>query len=449
MTARLTRGRFLRVTAAAAALASSPAAGSATRKLSGTLRVIGIGVDQLDQIRKQAEKDLGFGVAFDVTGLGTVIETVLSDPARYDVLSGYHYLYSLLWPGGGLQPIDTRRINRWAQVSNLFKYGKVRPGDPRCSYGQGDAAFRCLYVDGSGRYPSSPLLLPGANTIVQWIDERTDKPHRGLPEPRHVDGVPGVFNADAIGYNARVLAKRPEGVSWAELVNARWRGRVALAGDHTIGFHDAALAAEAAGLMRFRDKGDMTRPEIDRLAKVLIGLKRRRHFRGFWEDYQRAIDLMASNEVVVESMWSTMVSQLQAKGFPVRYAAPPEGYRGWSGGLAISSAIKDPARLQAAYDYINWWHSGYAGAVVMRQGYYTAVQAPTRRFVDAAEWDFWIEGKPAARDLPDPYGDVAVRRGHVRDGGSFANRTCRYALWNTLQREHVYQGRRWQDFLSA
>jgi putative spermidine/putrescine transport system substrate-binding protein len=222
-----------------------------------------------------------------------------------------------------------------------------------------------------------------------------------------------------------------------------------LSGDHTIGFQDATLATEAAGVMRFRDKGKMTRPEIDRLAKVLIRLKRAGQFRGFWDDYQRGVDLMASNEVVVESMWSPMVSQLQAQRFPVRYAAPPEGYRGWSGGLAISSAIKDPARLQAAYDYINWWHSGYAGAVMMRQGYYTAVQAPSRRFVDAAEWDFWIEGRPAARNLPGPFGDISIRRGQVRDGGSFARRASRYAVWNTLQREHIYQGDRWQEFRTA
>ena len=146
---------------------------------------------------------------------------------------------------------------------------------------------------------------------------------------------------------------------------------------------------------------------------------------------------MRSGEVVVEPMWAFHVVALQRKGFPVRYAAPPEGFRGWSVGLAISSEITDPARLQAAYDYINWWHAGYAGAVMMRVGYYHAVQATSRRFVDPAEWDYWIGGKPAAKDLPGVFGDITIRKGQARDGGSFVRRVCRYASWNSIFREHV------------
>jgi putative spermidine/putrescine transport system substrate-binding protein len=137
------------------------------------------------------------------------------------------------------------------------------------------------------------------------------------------------------------------------------------------------------------------------------------------------------------------------KRFPVRYAAPPEGYRGWASAAAISSAVKDPARLQAAYDYINWGHGGFAGAATMRAGNYSAVQETSRGVVDPAEWDYWIEGKPAAKNLPGPFGDVTIRKGQVRDGGSFARRTCKYSSWNSLFREHAYQERRWHDFRTA
>jgi putative spermidine/putrescine transport system substrate-binding protein len=148
-------------------------------------------------------------------------------------------------------------------------------------------------------------------------------------------------------------------------------------------------------------------------------------------------------------MWALHVMELQRLGFPVRYAAPPEGLRGWSGALGISSAIEDPARLQAAYDYVNWWHAGFPGAQKMHAGLYTAVQSTSRRFVDPAEWDYWIEGKPAAKDIPGLFGDATIRRGQVRDGGSFAKRACRYASWNSVFRELRHQERRWQDFLTA
>jgi putative spermidine/putrescine transport system substrate-binding protein len=85
----------------------------------------------------------------------------------------------------------------------------------------------------------------------------------------------------------------------------------------------------------------------------------------------------------------------------------------------------------------------------MRIGYYNAVQSTTRRLVEPAEWDYWIEGKPAAKNLRDPFGNLAILKGQVREGGSFARRVCRYAVWNSVFREHAYQERRWHDFRTA
>ena len=438
--------------AALGALPSAATAGTEAKSaFTGTLHVLGIGYDQLDPIRKQAETDLGFKIAFDIGGSDAIAEQAIAKPASFDVLSSFYFDYDAIWPRGSMAPVDTHRITRWKEVSDLFKRGKIRPGDARCTYGQGDAPFRSMYVDDSGRYPVSSDKPAGVTTIVQWIDERTGKPYRGLQEPRYVNGVPGIFNLDAIGYNARVIARPPEKVSWAELLNPKWKGRVALIDSSHVGFQDAGNAAEALGLMRFRDKGDMTRREIDGLVKLLIRLKKRGHFYGFWKETEpgKPIDFMLSGEVVVESMWAAHATELQRQGFPVRYAAPPEGFRGWAGGLAISSAIKDPARLQAAYDYINWWHTGYPGAVMMRSGYYSAVQATSRSFVDSPEWDYWIDGKPAAKDLPGPFGDFTIRKGQVRDGGSFMRRACKYASWNSVFREQRYQERRWRDFRTA
>ena len=38
----------------------------------------------------------------------------------------------------------------------------------------------------------------------------------------------------------------------------------------TIGIFDAALAAEARGLMKFKDMGNMTREEVDTLSDILM-----------------------------------------------------------------------------------------------------------------------------------------------------------------------------------
>ena len=53
--------------------------------------------------------------------------------------------------------------------------------------------------------------------------------------------------------------------------------------------------------------------------------------------------------------------RLRAEGHDVEMIAPQNGYRGWFGGLALSQAIPDWS-LDAAYDYLNWWLTGPAGA---------------------------------------------------------------------------------------
>lgn len=331
-----------------------------------------------------------------------------------------------------------------------MKYGYVDPqtaAGQGCTYGDGDAPFRKLYVDPdqSGAWPSSPETPEALQgVIVQWVDETSGQTIGD--EPAYATGPPAVFSMDSLGYNADVIQKGPNEVSWAELFNPEHKGRVALLNDPGIGMQDAALAVKALGLMEFGSTGNMTREEIDGLIKILTD--RRDQFHSLWTTFDESVNLMAAGDVVIESMWSPAVALLVQQGKNIHYAAPPEGFRGWVGNLAISKeAEKDPSLLQAAYDYINWWHSGEPGAIMMRQGYYNAVMETSREFVAPAEWDYWIEGRPASQDLSGITGQVGdIRQGQVRDGGSFTDRACKYATWNSHFDESEYQIQRWNEF---
>ena len=39
--------------------------------------------------------------------------------------------------------------------------------------------------------------------------------------------------------------------------------------------------------------------------------------------------------------------------------------------------------------------------------------------------------------------------GHVRDGGSFANRMGRVAVWNSIMDENILVVKRWNEFQTA
>ena len=208
------------------------------------------------------------------------------------------------------------------------------------------------------------------------------------------------------------------------------------------------MGVEAMGLMKFGNKGDMTRPEIDKLIAFLIKKKKEGHFRAFWETFGQSVNLMVSGEVAIQSMWSPAVTAVKAEGVPCIYASPKEGMRGWHGGCAISARVTGK-KLDAAYEYLNWWLDGWAGAFVARQGYYMSAPDSSKNHLSKEEWDFWYLGKPAAKELTDPFGTPIVKKGEIRDGGSYEARFKNIAVWNSLMKENDYLVKGWTEFLSA
>jgi len=192
----------------------------------------------------------------------------------------------------------------------------------------------------------------------------------------------------------------------------------------------------------------MTREEIDKTIEILIAAKKAGQFRAFWASFDESVNLMASGEVVIQSMWSPAVTAVRTRGIDVAYAPLKEGYRGWGVGMGLMSHL-DGLKLEAAYEYLNWILEGWQGAFMAKTGYYSSVPETTQGTLSAAEWDFWYGGKPAAVDIMDPFGSLQGSAGLVRDGGSFENRMGNVACWNTVMDEDRYMVKRWNEFVSS
>ncbi|MGI9451628.1 MAG: ABC transporter substrate-binding protein [Geminicoccaceae bacterium] len=410
--------RRLMSTAAGAVTATSVIGGfPAIVRAADPIRTVGLGVSVINEIQSQASEDLGFDVRGQALGYGAMFSKMLNQNDQYEIAEGYYNDLDVMIPAKVWQPIDTQRITDWDKVTDLCKTGKLTP---ESNIGQGDAPFRHLWLDENG--------------------ERVEGPSR------YVSMVPGWHNADSIGYNPEETGRPIE--SWGELFSEDFAGRVALLNVPQIGTMDAALAVEALGLMTFGDKGNMTKEEIDQLVDFLIEKKQAGHFRAFWETFGQSVNLMVNGEVALESMWSPAVTATKAEGVPCIYASPKEGMRGWHGGLGISAKVEGAA-LDQAYEYINWWLSGWAGAFVARQGYYMSIPENVEKHLEPEEWDFWYMGKPAATELPDPFETIIVEEGEVRDGGSYWDRFSNIAVWNSLMDENDYLVKRWTEFLGA
>jgi putative spermidine/putrescine transport system substrate-binding protein len=388
----------------------------------GTLKVVGLGVDLIDPIKAAFEASHpGITLEFTVKSTPEVTQLVLTQPENYDIASIYFQQIDTVWDSGNLWPIPISEYVKYGEVSPLLTKGGLAEGN---NPGQGDAPYRKLYVDESG-------------AVVEG--QETDR----------VTMILGNHNSDSFGYNYDELGEQD---SWAILVDPELKGRVAIIDDAQIGLIDLAMAAEAAGQVTFVDKGNMTKEEIDELMSYLIELKKQGQFRGFWATFDESVNFMSSGEVVVESMWSPAVSLLQAQDFPVRYAAPKEGYRGWGGGNAIFVHNgEDPNKLAACLEYCNWWNTPEPAGIMALQGYYNAVISASAEGLGAGSPQdaFWLQGEPASEVLNDPFGNPSIEVGDVRDGGGYEDRNSNFNTWNSHMDEADYVNQKWQEFKSA
>ena len=386
-----------------------------------TIRVLGTHVTLQETLRLQAEQDLGINIEFHPGGSAQVLLKASTDPDTFDIYEQWSNSIKVLWQANTIQAIDTGRLKYWKEINNLTKTGRITD---TARIGQGDAPHRLLHVQENGKL--------------------------GVHPTGQISFMPYVHNADSFGYDSRVIDRGIpyETESWTWLLDERHHGKVAIINAPTIGLFDLALAAQARGLMQFRDMGNMSRGELDQLFHIVVEKKRQGFFRGVWMSVPHSVELMASREVSIQSMFSPGVSSLNGMGIPCIYAAPREGYRAWHGVMCLSRNCRGEQQ-EAAYAFMNWWLSGWPGAFIARQGYYISNPGRTRQFMSASEWDYWYEGKPAAEPLKGTDGKISVQPGEVRSGGSYTRRFENIAVWNTVMDNYEYSLKKWKQFVLA
>jgi putative spermidine/putrescine transport system substrate-binding protein len=116
--------------------------------------------------------------------------------------------------------------------------------------------------------------------------------------------------------------------------------------------------------------------------------------------------------------------------------------------MCLSSATQGKVK-DAAYDYMNWWLSGWPGAFIARQGYYISNPQRSKPHLSAAEWGYWYQGKAATEPVKGTDGIVSVQVGSVRSGGSYETRFSNVAVWNTVMDTYDYSLQKWYEFISS
>lgn len=422
MSYKLNRRQFLRTLGAGAATSAlSLKAPYVYAKKKVTLRVMGTHVTLQEELRQKAMQELGIHLEFTPMGDAALLQKAATDPSAFDLYEHWSDSINILWQAGTIKPIEAERLRYWDEVNSLTKTGQLTD---KARIGAGDAPNKIIFVQPDGSLGSTAT--------------------------EQLSFMPYVHNVDSFGYNTRFIEKGQayQTESWSWLLDERNKGKVALVNAPTIGIFDAALAAQSQGLMSFNDIGNMSIAEIDTLFDILLAKKRQGHFAGFWTSVPQSVDFMKNQRVHIQSMFSPAVSACKGQGIPVVYAAPKEGYRAWHGVMCLSSQVSGHVQ-DAAYEYMNWWLSGFPGAFIARQGYYISNPQRSRDLMSKAEWDYWYEGKEAQTDLRGTDGNVSIYAGDVRHGGSYVSRLSNIAVWNTVMQNYDYSLDKWYELLYA
>jgi putative spermidine/putrescine transport system substrate-binding protein len=384
-----------------------------------TLNHTGMSYSTLADIAKEATKDLGFKVEMSVVDHPGLTNRMVNDPKSIDIADMEIWQSKIMIPQGVTQAVEIAKIKNWGDLTPLYTQG-VFAGKEVSR--EGDAPIKFMYRDSK----NGKTVVKGPTTWASF--------------------VPGVYNADTLGI-------RPDRVgrpitTWADLIAPEFKGKAAIQNIPAIGIMDAIMAMSAAGIVKYGDKGNPTKDELSKTVAKLIELKKAGHFRALWNTFDESVNLMAAGEVVIQSMWSPAVTAVKAQGVKCVYQPLKEGYRGWGNGLGLMAHL-DSLKLDAAYEYLNWYNSGWVGGYVAKQGYYSANPKTAMANLTDNERGYFYEGKPATADITSPTGQKTDSAGAVRDGGSYEERFSKVAVWNNLMDEAQFMFAQWNGFSAA
>ena len=383
------------------------------------LRQAGTGVSAFNEVAAKVKEDLGFTLEMTALDSDAVTQRAATQPDSYDIADIEYWICKKVWPTGNLQAMDVSKIANFDKIAGTFRDGKLTPDSV---IAQGTAPHTVGFVEG-----------PGSTTF-------------STQDSGWMTLIPTIYNADTLGIRPDLIGRPID--TWAELLNPEFRGKASILDISSIGIMDMSMVCEAMGEIKYADKGNMSTDEIDKTIAIFSEAKKAGQFRAFWKSFDESVNLMASGEVVIQSMWSPAITAVRAQGVPCVYQPLKEGYRSWGGGIGLSAGLTG-LPLDAAYEYLNWYLSGWVGGFLMRQGYYSAVPETSKLFMSEDEWGFWYEGKAAMGDIVSPGGTVIEKAGAVRDGGSFLDRMGKVACWNSVMDENQYMVRKWNEFIAA
>lgn len=273
-------------------------------------------------------------------------------------------------PGTGGKNWDDMAAQAGIQIAYNAKSGSADQAIQKLIVGDGNKLYDAITDNGGGMEDA----LASQKAIVPIDTSRIENWSRLLPiygegQPGadtirfedQVYSVPYISNADSLAYNRDAIGADLD--SWAALFDPQFRGRAAMQNDFGPTLTNTAIYLKQSGKQDIDDPSNMNDAEIKGVAEFLIDLKKKGHFRTFWDGFQNGVDLLASEEVLVSSCWEPVQIVAANKAQKdIRYGTMKEGHQTWNNIWMLTKGGMARGKEDDFYKLMNLYLSPWFGA---------------------------------------------------------------------------------------
>jgi len=389
------------------------------------LRHVGVSYSVVKAIGDQAAKDLGFKVTMQNLDTSAAINRFITQPNTVDIPDLEGWQAKLAAKRGVIQGISVKKVKEFDNFLPIFTKGEL---DGQKIPRQGISPYEAMYIEKAG----------------------LDRPSRR----RHRNGRRSCRRSTtrtSIGYRPD-LVDHPV-TEWKDLLDPKYKGKAAILDVPAIGIMDAALCFESAGLIKYGNKGNMTKEEIDFTINKLIELKKSRSLPRHLDHIRsvRPIDGGRRSHHSIDVVASGRRRPCQADPLRVR-AGEQERRQGRISWLVQRPRPDEAPDGQKARRRLRV-HQLVLHRLARRVCQPLRLLQPgtldSEKGNDADGVGVLVRRQARAGGIKDPYGVSMEKAGTVRDGGSFLDRVKNISCWNTLMDEAAFMNKRWNDFKVA
>lgn len=256
------------------------------------------------------------------------------------------------------------------KLAYIAKSGSASEAIQKMVVGDGNKLYDAMTDNGGGMedaLASQKAIVPiDVSNIPNWknVLPRYQDGGAAADTIRHkgkVYAVPYISNADSLAFNHSKIGQELN--SWEALFDSQFKGRAAMQNDFGPTLTNTAIYLKQSGKQDIRKPSDMSPAEVKGVCQFLIDLKKKGHFRTFWNGFGNGVSILASEEVLVSSCWEPIqIIAARKSKKDIRYGTMKEGHQAWNNVWMLTRGGKSRGQEAAFYKLMNLYLDPWFGA---------------------------------------------------------------------------------------